>query len=70
MTFIHPIAQQLADERKAQEIHMSVLEDHVGYSRSLLMKLECGHRSPSFASLNAWAGALGFDVVLQRKGPL
>lgn len=64
---ISPIARQLADERRAvgQSIHQ--LSERSGYSESFLSKVECGHRTPSVQALHAWAEALGYDVVLQRK---
>lgn len=67
MTYIHPIAKQLAKERRAigQSIHQ--LSERCGYSESFLSKVECGARHPSMAAMVTWAQSLGFDVVLQRR---
>ena len=58
----------LADERRSQGLKVADVAEKSGYSMDHLMKLECGHRTPSLSALNAWAGSLGFEVVLRKKG--
>lgn len=62
----HPIVTQLANERRTSGMSVLELADLAGYGESLFTKLECGQRSPSFAALNAWAEALGYEVSLRR----
>lgn len=63
----HPIAQQLAQARRTSGMSVLELSDRTGYGESLLQKLECGHRTPSFSSLLAWTEALGYDLTVTRK---
>lgn len=67
---LHPIVKQLAKERRARKIHILALEKRTGYSRSMLEKLECGHRRPSFVALTVLASTLGYEIVLRRKSQL
>jgi len=65
---IHPAVQQLVEGRKQQRLKLGDVAEMSGFSESMLEKSECGHRFPSFSALNAWADALGYEIVLRPKG--
>ena len=65
--FIHPVAKELARERRERNLSVEDVSEKSGYSTSYIRKKECGGRPPSFGAINAWAETLGFDVVLKKK---
>lgn len=64
---LKPIVRQLVDERRAKGIKIQTVCDKVGRCESLMRKLECGQRPPTFTVLNAWADVFGYEIVLRRK---
>jgi transcriptional regulator with XRE-family HTH domain len=67
MKSLTPIARQLAEARQTSKMSVLELADRTGYGESLIQKLECGQRKPSFSSLLAWTEALGYDLTVTRK---
>lgn len=65
--FIYPVVKKLADKRRADEMSLGELSDKSGYSIDHLMKMECGHRTPSMMALNTWAETLGYEIILKLK---
>ena len=63
----HPVVKELAERRRTQGIKLDDLAEKSGYSVSHLMKMECGHRSPSFFALNAWANTLGVELTIKDQ---
>ncbi len=63
----HPVARILADERRTRGLSAGDVAERAGYSLDHLMKMECGQRLPSFATLTAWADALGYEITLKAK---
>ena len=61
------ITRVLAEERRAQNLKVADIAEKSGYCVDYIMKLECGQGTPSFGALIAWAGSLGYEVVLQKK---
>lgn len=62
------LVDQLARARVARRWSQTKTALRCGYSRPILCRWESGRDLPRLTSFVDWANALGFDVVLVRKG--
>jgi len=63
---IHPIIEELAAERRAQDLSQRAVGRAAGARSSATVNAwERGLASPTLDHLTDWANALGFDVVLE-----
>ncbi len=62
-----PLAQQLRAERVRRGETQGAVAARMGLSRESLNAYEGGRHSPRLPMLRLWAGALGMDLVLQRR---
>jgi transcriptional regulator with XRE-family HTH domain len=67
---VHPLIAQIREARRRRGWSQQDLAARSGVGQSALSLLETGRREPLIHTLDALAGALGLDVVLQpRKTP-
>lgn len=64
----HPVIQQLRMERRARDMSQMMLGEITGYNRCLLSQYETGVCSPTLNTLQDWANALGYELVLKKRG--
>lgn len=61
----HPLVVQLASERKRRGLSAKAAAESAGLERHVLAFLESGkHASPRVSTLDALAGALGYEIAL------
>ncbi len=66
---LDPIVAQLARERVRRGISQQALSGLIGSPNpTAVASLEVRKPNPTLRTLRAWAGALGFEIVLVRKG--
>lgn len=63
-----PIVEQLRAERVRRGWSEWDIASRVGCDQSAVNHWERGRRNPLPSNLRAWAGALGFDLLLVPKG--
>jgi transcriptional regulator with XRE-family HTH domain len=61
---LDPIIEQLRAERLSREWILKDITDRTGLD---VGQLERGRSRPNMATLQRWAGLLGFDLVLERR---
>jgi transcriptional regulator with XRE-family HTH domain len=61
---LDPIIEQLRAERLRRGWILKDITDRTGLD---VGQLERGRSRPNMATLQRWAGLLGFDVVLERR---
>lgn len=66
MTEQSDLIAALAAERKIRGLSLVALGETFGVSGSSIHEWENGVHVPTLTSLQAWAGALGFDVTLAQ----
>lgn len=64
----HPLVTKLRTERVRVGASQTRLAGVVGAHPDTIWRGEVGRFDPRLTTFVAWAGALGFDVVLVRKG--
>lgn len=58
---------ELYEIRRAWGFSPEVIADRVGISARTIRYAEMGHRYPCIDTIELWAEALGYDVVLRPK---
>ena len=61
------IIKQLRKIRREREIGQQDLSMTAGLCQNHISQLETGRRKPTLPTLNQWANALGYEVVLRVK---
>jgi transcriptional regulator with XRE-family HTH domain len=61
------IIKQLRKIRRDKELHQEAVAAAAGLCQNHISQLEVGRRTPTLPTLNLWANALGYEVVLQEK---
>jgi predicted transcriptional regulator len=64
----HPIIQQLRMERRAREISQLAIATEIGVGQHSLARHENGHHLPRLDTVSEWAAALGYELVLKKRG--
>ena len=65
------IGQRLRELREAKGISQGHIEKRTGVLRSHISRIECGHKPPSFVTLEKWAKALDlelYQIFYEGKG--
>lgn len=64
-----PVIHQLRSERMGRGLSQREVGELIGNtSYGSIYNWECGVNSPTLQNLRIWAEALGYEVVLQRRG--
>lgn len=64
----HPIITQLRMERRTREISQDSMAAMTGYHRVQIVQYENGYNSPKLETVSNWAEALGYELVLKKRG--
>jgi transcriptional regulator with XRE-family HTH domain len=62
------IVRQLADARQEQRLSQTAVAAQMGTSQSVVARLESGALDMRLSSLQRYAAALGFDLMIELKG--
>lgn len=65
---VDPLVAELAAARTTRRWSQDGLSDAIGVAKNSLSRWETGASTPGLAMLRAWAGALGYDLVLVKRG--
>jgi transcriptional regulator with XRE-family HTH domain len=67
MSRLHPVAEQLADLRRAAHLDRADIAAQAGVRAQHLKYWETGHYVPTAAGVKAWAAALGCALAVQPR---
>lgn len=65
---VDPLVAELAAARTTRRWSQDGLSDAIGVAKNSVSRWETGTNTPGLAMLRAWAGALGYDLVLVKRG--
>lgn len=65
---VDPLVAELAAARTTRRWSQDCLSDAIGVAKNSLSRWETGTNTPGLVMLRAWAGALGYDLVLVKRG--
>lgn len=65
---VDPLVAELAAARTTRRWSQDGLSDAIGVAKNSLSRWETGTNTPGLVMLRAWAGALGYDLVLVKRG--
>ncbi len=65
----HPLIRQLTLIRYQAHLSGRQVAETGGFFPGLICQWEAGNRHPNLESITTWANALGYDVVLRKRGP-
>lgn len=65
---VDPLVAELIAARTTRRWSQDSLSDAIGVAKNSLSRWETGSNTPGLAMLRAWAGALGYDLVLVKRG--
>ena len=61
------IVEALTVARKVAGRSLADVAEHAGVATNSVCRWECGHGLPGLTGLRAWAGALGYELVLVKR---
>ncbi len=64
---ISNIIQELQEIRWSWKLNLGDVAHRAGLGRNTLTNSESGHHSPNLETLEKWADALGYEIVLKAK---
>lgn len=64
----HPLIAQLIEQREALDLTRRDLTVAAGLAKATIAMAETGHRTPSLETIEVWAEALGYTIVLLPVG--
>lgn len=68
MMRIDPLVAELTAARTTRRWSQDCLSEEIGVAKNSVSRWETGTGMPGLAMLRAWAGALGYDLVLVKRG--
>lgn len=65
---VDPLVAELIAARTTRRWSQDCLSDAIGVAKNSVSRWETGTATPGLVMLRAWAGALGYDIVLVKRG--